>query len=63
MHEKEKSFTAGDNNLSDIDIKAHHRICDMLQKHEDMWNGRLGLVIVSEQVIDLNKGAKPFKSA
>lgn len=54
---------ADDIDLSDVDIKFHHRIREILQKHENMWNGRVGHINVADQAVDLNAGAEPFRSA
>lgn len=39
------------------------RVRKMLQDHSGMWNGQLGAIRGVQHHIDLNKGARPFRSA
>lgn len=34
----------------------------MLQKHEHMWSGQLGEIIITDMTIDLVPDATPFRS-
>lgn len=62
MNEDEKPVVADYIELSDVDKVLHQRIRDMLRKHENIWNNRLGHINVAEHEIDLKNGANPFSS-
>lgn len=63
MNEEERPMTADDIELSGVDKIIHQGITEMLRKREIIWNGRLGDINLPEYAIDLNDGAKLFKSA
>lgn len=58
----DESVNADDIDVSDVDTKLHHRIRDMLRKHENMWNGLLGHKIVIKNPFELTDGSSPFES-
>lgn len=63
MNEDGKPVTALKVDFSDVDGMFLQRIPDMLRKDKHIWNVRMYHTKVAEYAIDLNYGAKPFKSA
>jgi len=51
-----------DVNLSEVPEKYHDAIKAMLNKHKEMWDGKLGEVKTTEHAIDLKEDAKPVRS-
>lgn len=62
MNEGEKPVAADDVDLSNVNKIFHTSIHDVLPKHENLGNGRLGHLKIPKQAIDVGE-AKPSERA